>query len=77
MEDVERLTRLAYPEADEVMVMTLAKNQFLDALQDNDMKLRIRQLRPQNLQRVLETALELESYCLAGRQRSRPVREQS
>ena len=48
-EDVERLTRLAYPEADEMMVMTLAKDQFIDALQDDDMKLRIQQLHPQNL----------------------------
>ena len=74
-EDVERLTRLAYPRADEAMVMTLSKDQFIDSLHDDEMKVKIRQLRPQTLQRALEIALELESYSLAGRQRSRPVRE--
>ena len=36
-EDIERLTRLAYPEAAEVMVIVLAKDQFIDALPDDDM----------------------------------------
>ena len=33
-EDVERLTRLAYPEAAEMMIVVLAKDQFIDALPD-------------------------------------------
>ena len=45
-EDVERLTRLAYPGAAEEMVATLSKDQFIDALHDEDTKLRVRQLRP-------------------------------
>ena len=73
-EDVERLARLAYPDADDPMVLMLAKDQFIDALQDDDWKLRIRQLQPQTLQQALETALEMESYQLAGRQGSRSVR---
>ena len=74
-EDVERLARLAYPDAEESMIVTLAKDQFIDALEEDDWKLRIRQLRPQTLQQALETALELESYSLAGRsQRNKPVR---
>ena len=56
------------------MILTLTKEQFIDALPDEDTKLRIRQLRPKNLQQALETALEMESYHLAARQR-RPVRE--
>ena len=48
-EDVERLARLAYPGAEEAMILTLAKDQFIDALDDDDMKLRIQQLRPQIL----------------------------
>ena len=35
-EDVERLVRLAYPEAAESMVEVLAKEQFVDALPDED-----------------------------------------
>jgi hypothetical protein len=72
-EEVERLTRLAYPGAGEEMITTLARDQFIDALHDDDTKLRIRQLRPQTLQRTLEIALELESYSLAGKQKGRIV----
>lgn len=73
-EDVERLARLAYPDAPNSMITILAMEQFIDALQDDDTKLRIRQLRPATLQQALETALEMESYYLAGRQR-KSVRE--
>ena len=45
-EGIERLTRLTYPEAAEAMVVVLAKNQFIDALPDEDMHLRIRQESP-------------------------------
>ncbi len=73
-EDIECLTRLAYPEAAEAMVIVLAKDQFIDALPDEDMRLRVRQSRPPSLRQALETALELESYSLASR-RAKPVRE--
>ena len=74
-EDVERLTRLAYPDAAESMIEVLAKDQFIDSLADEDMRLRIRQNRPKTLREALETALELESYQLASKQRFRTVRE--
>ena len=35
-EDIERLTRLAYPTAPPTMLELLAKDQFIDALQDGD-----------------------------------------
>ncbi len=74
-EDVERLTRLAYPDAAESMVDVLARDQLIDAMPDEEMRLRIRQGRPQTLRGALELALELESYQLAGRQRAKVVRE--
>ena len=74
-EDIERLVRLAYPDAAESMVGVLAKDQFVDALPEEDMRLRIRQSRPATLRAALETALELESYQLASKQRARVVRE--
>ena len=74
-EDVERLTRLAYPDAAESMIEVLAKDQFIDSLADEDVRLRIRQNRPKTLREALETALELESYQLASKQRFRTVRE--
>ncbi len=66
-EDVERLARLAYPDAAEEMVIVLAKDQFIDALPDEDTRLRIRQSRPIGLRQALETAMELESYSIASK----------
>ena len=74
MEDIERLARLAYPDAAPAMLELLAKDQFIDSLTDEDMKLKIRQSRPDSLQQALEAALQLESYQLASRQRTRIVR---
>ena len=70
-QDVERLVRLAYPEAAESMVEVLAKDQFVDALPDEDMRLRIRQNKPAMLRDALRLALELESYQIASKQRSK------
>ena len=38
-EEIERLTRLTYPTAPSAMLELLAKDQFIDVLQDGDMKL--------------------------------------
>ena len=65
-EDIERLARLAYADAPPTLVDTLARDQLVDCLPDDDM--RLRQERPQTLQRALELALELESFQLANRQ---------
>ena len=67
-EDIERLARLAYPDAPPTIIDTLARDQFVDSIPDNDMRLRLRQERLENLQRVLELALELESFNLANRE---------
>ena len=39
--DIERLTRLAYPDAAESMIAVLEKDQFIDSLLEEDMRLRI------------------------------------
>ena len=46
-EDIERLTRLAYPDASTKMIEVLSKDQFIDALTDEDLRLRLRQNKPQ------------------------------
>ena len=73
-EDVERLARLAYPTAPSTMLELLAKDQFIDALQDGDMRLRLRQAHPKNLCGALQAALELEAFQLASQHRAKPVR---
>ena len=68
-EDVERLTRCSYPDAAADMIEVLAKDQFIDALQDEEMRLRLRQ------RQALEMSLELESFELASRHRPRMAKE--
>jgi hypothetical protein len=74
-EEVEHLARLAYPDAAAQMVEVLAKDQFIDALPDEEFRLRLRQGKPGTLQQALEQALELESLYQANKQRSKIVRE--
>ena len=57
------------------MLEALAKDQFVDAVHDDDIRLRIAQSRPTTLRQALEIALELESFALANKRRSRYVRE--
>ena len=73
-EDIELLARLAYPQTTQSMLDLLAKDQFIDSLPDEDMRLRIRQSRPSSLREALRVAVELDSFQQASRQRSRPVR---
>ena len=69
-EDVERLTRLAYPDATaQPMWDLLAKDRFIDALQDEELRLRLRQARPASLCDALHLALELESCQIASKRR--------
>ena len=65
--DIERLVQQAYPEASSVMHETLAIDQFIDALVDEDMRLRLRQSKANTLQEALKLALELESF-VSGQQ---------
>lgn len=74
---------MAYPDAPQTIIDTLARDQFVDSLPDDDMRLRLRQEQPPSLQRALELALELESFRLASRQqrvritRETKIREES
>ena len=64
-------TRKAYPDASNDLQDILARDNFIDALYEEDLRLRVRQARPPSLQVTLETALELESFQLARRHRTR------
>lgn len=68
-DDLERLGRMAYPDASADVQNVLSRDQFVDALPNEDMRLRIKQERPKTLQRALELALELESFQLASKHR--------
>ena len=61
-QDVRRLANLAYPTAPNDVRDTLAKEQFIDALISSDMRLRIKQARPTNLNDAVRHAVELEAF---------------
>ena len=64
-EDIERLCRLAYPDAPPTLRDVFARDQFIDSLPDEDTHLCIKQERSRTLQKAapyIEAALELKSF---------------
>lgn len=68
-ERIRRLTHLAYPSAPCEVTEMIAKDQFVAALTDFDMRLRIQQSRPKSLNEAIRLAVEIEAFCRAERQR--------
>ena len=59
---LRRLSNLAYPTAPRDVRETLAKEQFIDALHDSDMRLKVKQSRPRNLDDAIKLSVELEAF---------------
>ena len=59
---IRRLVNLAYPTVPENVRDTLAKQHFIEALADSEMRIRIKQSRPQNLNDAIRLAVELETF---------------
>ena len=59
---IRRLVNLAYPTVPADVKETLAKDHFIEALAISDMRLRIKQARPKNLNEALRHAIELEAF---------------
>ena len=51
-EDVNRLARLAYPDATTAMLQVLARNQFINSLPDEEIRLRVRQNHHSSLKKL-------------------------
>ena len=64
-QDIRRLTNLAYPKAPSDVRETLAKEQFVDSLVNSEMRLKIKQARPVNLNDAVRHAVELEAFYRA------------
>ena len=67
---IRRLARQAYPSANYQLQETLAKEHFIDALNDTDMRWRVFQSRPTSLEDAVRVAVELEAFQVADRQRN-------
>ena len=66
-QEIRRLTNLAYPKAPSDVRETLAKEQFVDALVNSEMRLKIEQARPVDLNDAVRHAVELEAFYRAER----------
>ena len=59
---IRRIANLAYPTAPTEIRETLSKDQFVDALQDSEMRIRIKQVHPKYRNDAIQLAVELEAY---------------
>ncbi len=59
-QDVEALVRRSYPTAPEEMIVVLARDSFIDALDDQQQQIYVKQAHPWDLQVSLARALESE-----------------
>ena len=66
-QDLRRLVNLAYPTAPIEVRETLAKEQFIDALKDSEMRLRVQQARPMDLNDAIRHAVVLDAFNSAER----------
>ena len=61
-QDIRRLTNLAYPTEASDLKENLATEQFLDGLHDTEMRLKIKQARPVNLNDAIQRAVKTEAF---------------
>ena len=66
---IVRLTTLAYPRADPTLINVWAMGFFIDSISDAEMRLKIQQTRPKDLNEAVKVAVELEAFDRAERQR--------
>lgn len=59
---IMKLTRQAYPKADLQLLDTLAVDYFIDALEDSDIRLRLRQSQPESITQAETLAIRLETF---------------
>ena len=66
---VRRLVSLAYPNIEAKFRDELARDQFLDALDSREFRLKVRQSRPKSLDEAVDIAAEIETMELAEERR--------
>ena len=63
-QDVNRLVRLAYPSASVEIREKLAKDYFIDALNDHELEWNVLRGKPESVDNALKLALEYESFLI-------------
>lgn len=70
---IRKLVRQAYPGVNKDVIETLSLDNFVDALTDSDIRLRVRELGPKSLAEAEQIAVRMEAHKIADKQRSRLV----
>ena len=65
------MARKAYPEAAEELQDSLAKDQFIDALEDREIRLKLRESGPKTLDEAVSRALQIEAMYEAESRRGK------
>ena len=66
-QDINRLVRLAYPEATVDVREQLAKDYFVDALNNHDLEWAVLRGKPESVENALKLALEYEAFLIGRR----------
>ncbi|KAK3084984.1 hypothetical protein FSP39_022391 [Pinctada imbricata] len=72
-QNIRRLTHLAYAKAPSDVRETLAMENFIEALHNSDMRIRIKQSRPKNLNEAVCLAVELDAFNSTEKRRADTV----
>ena len=70
---IKKLVRQAYPGVNKDVIETLSLDNFIDAITDSDIRMRVRELSPKSLEEAEQICVRLEAYKIADKQRSRLV----
>ena len=70
---IKKLVRQAYPGVTKDVIETLSLDNFIDAITDSDIRMRVRELSPKSLEEAEKICVRLEAYKIADKQRSRLV----
>ena len=73
-QSVKKMTRKAYPKATSDVINILALDHFIDAIPDTDLRIRLREVGPKNINEAENVAVRLETLRLADKQRGKHVR---
>jgi len=70
---IRKVTRQAYPTASNDVIEALALDSFIDALNDSDIRLRLREIAPKNVSEAEQIAVRMEAHRIADRQRNKLI----
>ena len=70
---IRKMTRLAYPTGSQDVIEALSLDNFIDALNDSDIRLRLREIAPKTISEAEKIAVRMEAHRLADRNRNKLV----